>query len=186
MTRRKVHRSQIEPHRDGYGVVLVTNSYVFMGLPLHILLVHVLVVLGPLTALAVLLHAFWPAARPRLGFVTPLAALVLLVITPIAVDAGEALEEHVTITPAVADHVVLGQTLLPWSIALFVVALALYGVHGYLLRGPLAARVTPALRWGATVVLWGASLAIAGGYLVDVIRIGDAGARAVWGSTYGG
>ena len=49
------------------------------GLPAHPLIVHATVVLVPLGALLVLLHAVWPAARRRLGVVTPLVALVGLV-----------------------------------------------------------------------------------------------------------
>ena len=35
------------------------------GLPTHAIVVHATVVLLPLAALVVLLHAFWPAARRR-------------------------------------------------------------------------------------------------------------------------
>ncbi len=161
------------------------NDYVIAGLPLHPLLVHVVVVLGPLTAIAVLLHAFWPAARRRLGFVTPLAALVLLVITPITTEAGEALESVVAPTPAVIEHAELGMTLLPWTVAIFVVALALYVAHRFVLRGRLGERMPSAGRWSLTSLLWAAALVAAGGYLVDVIRIGDAGARAGWGGVAG-
>ncbi len=37
------------------------------GLPAHPLLVHAAVVLVPLAAIGVVLIAFWPAARARLG-----------------------------------------------------------------------------------------------------------------------
>ena len=50
------------------------------GLPTHAIVVHATVVLLPLAALVVLLHAFWPAARRRLGIVTPLLAGVALVL----------------------------------------------------------------------------------------------------------
>ena len=39
----------------------------FNGLPLHILLNHFIVVLGPLTAILAILCVVWPAARRRLG-----------------------------------------------------------------------------------------------------------------------
>ncbi len=165
--------------------VAIVNDFVVGGLPLHPLLVHLVVVLGPLTALAVLLHAFWPAARRRLGFVTPLAALVLLVVTPITTEAGEALESQVTPTPAVLAHVALGETLLPWTIGLFAAALVLYAVHGFVLDGPRPMRMTTALRRAVIVVLSIAAVTVAAGYLVDVIRIGEAGARAVWGGAVG-
>ncbi len=157
------------------------NGYVIAGLPLHILLVHVIVVLGPLTALAVLLHAFWPAARRRLGVVTPLAGLVILVLTPITVDAGEALQQVVGTTQAVAAHVERGMTLQPWSIGMFVVALAEWLWWRFALGGALGVRMTTPVRWGGTAVLWVAAAIVAVGFIVDVVLIGDSGARAVWG-----
>ena len=63
------------------------------GLPLHPLIVHVIVVLVPLTALAIILGTLWPAARRRLGIVTSLAALVLVILVPITVAAGQSLEQ---------------------------------------------------------------------------------------------
>jgi hypothetical protein len=63
-------------------------DYEFNGLPVHILLVHLVVVLVPATALCLLLTAFWPAARRRLGFVTPLLALLALIAVPFTRAAG--------------------------------------------------------------------------------------------------
>jgi hypothetical protein len=37
-----------------------------MGLPAHVLLVHFIVILAPLTAVLAILYAVWPAARRRL------------------------------------------------------------------------------------------------------------------------
>jgi hypothetical protein len=161
------------------------NSYVFAGLPLHILLVHVIVVLGPLTALAVLLHAYWPAARRRLGVVTPLGGLVILVLTPLTQRAGEALQLRVGTTPQLATHVERGETLLPWSLALFLVALAEWAWWRLALGGPLADRFTPALRWGGSAVLWAAAAVASVGFIVDVVLIGDSGSRAVWSGIVG-
>ena len=159
------------------------NLDTFAGLPLHILLVHVLVVGGPLTALAVLLHAFWPEARRRLGIVTPIAGLVFLVLTPITVNAGEYLQTIVNTTPAVALHVERGLTLQPWSVALFAVALAEWAWWRFALGPVYGPRLTPAVRWGGTGVVWLAAAVIAIGFLIDIVLIGDSGARAVWGST---
>ena len=166
------------------------------GLPAHILLVHAVVVLVPLTALAVLLHAVWPAARRRLGVVTPLAALIVLILVPITVSAGEALEATVGVTPAVQKHADLGQTLLPWAIALFVIALIEWVWYRFVLGAagadssdadsPLAARMPRAGRVASVAVIALAAIVIAGGALIDIVLIGDAGARAVWGGIAGG
>lgn len=162
------------------------NLDTFAGLPLHILLVHVLVVGGPLTALAVLLHAFWPEARRRLGIVTPVAGLVILVLTPITVRAGEYLQAVVGTTPAIALHVERGLTLQPWSVALFAVSLAEWAWWRVALGPAFGPRLTPTVRWGGTVIVWAAAAVIAIGFLVDIVLIGDSGARAVWGNTLHG
>ena len=65
------------------------------GLPTHAIVVHATVVLVPLASLVVLLHAFWPAARRRLGVVTPLLAGVALVLVPLSTESGEDLEHPV-------------------------------------------------------------------------------------------
>src|SRR4051812_20685974 len=108
------------------------NLDTFNGLPLHVLLVHAVVVGVPLAALFVVLHAVWPAARRRLGFVTPVVAGVALVFVPITTNAGEWLQDHINATGALEEkikrHADLGETLLPLVIALFVVAVALWSL----------------------------------------------------------
>jgi hypothetical protein len=152
----------------------------FLGLPTHILLVHFVVVLTPLAALAVLLHALWPAAARRLGVVTPLAALIVMVLTPITTSAGEELETKVGVTPEVALHAELGETLKYWVIPLFVVALAewIFTRWG---ADALAKRLTPTAVLGIRVLIMAAAVVVAVGTVIDVALIGDAGARAVWG-----
>ena len=149
------------------------------GLPLHPLIVHAVVVLVPLTALALLLSTFWPAARRRLGVVTPLAALVALILVPITVWAGEALAAQVGLIPAVQTHEGWGRMLLPWVMWMFVVALGQWiwyrwGVPRVRERSRTATRVM-AVVWAALAVV------TAGGALVIVILTGESGARAVWG-----
>jgi hypothetical protein len=151
-----------------------------LGLPTHILLVHFVVVLTPLTCLAVLLHALWPAAARRLGVVTPLAAFVVMVLTPITTSAGEQLEAQTGVTPAIQLHAQLGETLKYWVIPLFVVALAewLFTRWG---AAALATRMTPTGVLGIRLIVMIAAVVVAVGTTIDVALIGDAGARAVWG-----
>jgi hypothetical protein len=96
------------------------------GLPAHILLVHVVIVLVPLSALCLVLSAWWPVARRRLGILTPLLALGALVAVPVTTHAGEWLLQRVAPTPLIARHVTLGKELLPWVIAMFVIAVLSY------------------------------------------------------------
>jgi hypothetical protein len=132
----------------------------------------------------VLLHALWPAAARRLGVVTPIAALVVLVLVPITVNAGEALETMTGVTPQIQRHADLGNGLLPWVIALFVVALAEWAWTGLAVRFA-AERFTPGVRLAVRVVLAVAAVVVAVGTTWDVVLIGDAGARAVWGGLGG-
>ncbi len=92
------------------------------GLPAHALLVDVVVVLVPLAALLVVLSALWPAARRRLGVLTPVIALVALVSVPLTTHAGEWLEHRVPPDELVRRHAELGDGLLPWAGGLFVLA----------------------------------------------------------------
>ena len=96
------------------------------GVPTHAIVIHATVVLVPLAALVVLLHAFWPAARRRLGVVTPLVAGVALVLVPLSTDSGENLERQVGHSALVERHAQLADGMLPWAIGLFVVAAGLW------------------------------------------------------------
>ena len=59
------------------------------GLPAHILLVHAVVVLVPLSALLIVLVTVWPAARAWLTPATAVVAIATVVSVPLATDAGE-------------------------------------------------------------------------------------------------
>jgi len=166
--------------------LVVTNvNYEFAGLPLHVLLVHAVVILMPLAAIAVVLHAILPAARRRLGAVTPIAALIVLVLVPITVAAGEHLKTLVVVTPAVERHEELGRTLLPWAIALFVVAVADWVWFRFFVGPTSELQVSSMLRRVVLIVLIVASVVVATGSIVDVVLIGEAGSRAVWGGLVG-
>lgn len=92
------------------------------GLPAHVLLVHFLVVLAPLTAVLAVLCALWPAARRRLAWPVLALAAFCLVLTPITTEAGEWLEHRVGRSPLVHTHAELGDTMIYVSAALFVAA----------------------------------------------------------------
>ena len=149
------------------------------GLPLHPLIVHVIVVLVPLTALAIILGTLWPAARKRLGVITPLAALVLVVLVPVTVAAGQSLEQVVGERPGVLQHASLGGMLLPWAIAMFVASAAQWAWYrwGVPRATPEHARRTTAI----SIVIGVVAVVAAVGAVVMVVLIGESGARAVWG-----
>ncbi|WP_448631461.1 hypothetical protein [Cellulomonas soli] len=167
------------------------------GLPAHVLLVHAVVVLVPLAALMAVLAAAWPAARRKLGFLTPLVGLLALGGVPLATEAGEWLEEHVPESPLVERHTQYGDAVLVWAVALFVVTCVIWWGGRMADRAAKAAAAasagspdgTTAVRSGsaawasapwARALVGLVTLVIAGGATLAVYRAGDSGARAAW------
>jgi hypothetical protein len=167
------------------------------GLPAHILLVHAVVVLVPLTSLVLLLVALWPAARPRLAVAGAVLGVLTLVSVPLTTEAGDWLEHRLPSTPLLRVHTELGDYLLPWVIGLAVLGLALGAREVLAARqaraagradGPGAAIATHARRPRvnapggpvATVVLAVLVVVVAVGSVTTTYRIGDSGAQAAW------
>ncbi|WP_210508934.1 DUF2231 domain-containing protein [Naasia sp. SYSU D00057] len=148
------------------------------GLPLHPLLVHSVIALVPLTAIAVVLHVLWPAARRRLGAVTPLLGLALAVATPVTVLAGRDLRAQVGPIPAVDRHAALGETMTFWAVGLLAVSAAAYAWFRWRDRLRLSRSTVVVL----TAVLAVVSIGVSIGALAMVVLVGDSGARAVWGT----
>ncbi|MFF8942694.1 DUF2231 domain-containing protein [Streptomyces sp. NPDC014864] len=150
------------------------------GLPAHVLLVHIVVVLVPLSALVLVVCAIWPQAARRLGLALPILALVALASVPLTTEAGEWLERHVDSDPLVRNHAELGDGLLPWAIGLFVLAAGVWWIARRTPAEGTGARPGSVLRIVAAVL----SVAVAAGATVDVYRIGDSGAKAAWHDAY--
>ena len=149
------------------------------GLPLHPLVVHAVVVLGPLAALTGLAYAFVPRWRWLLRW--PLVALSVLtaVAALLATQSGESLlEARPELEPLVEEHEERGELLrnvaLGYAIVSLVAAWALGGVSA--LASGKGGRET---RFGIPVVVVLAVGAVA--MLVTLFLAGDSGARAVWG-----
>jgi hypothetical protein len=151
------------------------------GLPLHVLVVHAVVVLVPVAALAVVLSTWWPRARTRLGIGTLAVAAAALAVIPVATSAGEWLEERVPETSLVEEHTSMGESLLPWVIALVAVAAVVWWLDGA--SGRRRARGVGPVRLedrSTHVVLGLLAVVVALGSVVTVYRIGDSGAKASW------
>lgn len=149
------------------------------GLPTHILLVHAVVVLIPLAGLLTVLAAVWPAARRRLGVITPLVALAALIVVPVTTEAGEWLLARVHQTPLIAEHVELGDTMLWFAIGLFVVALIAWGLPTAVVKST----GRPPAPW-LGVVIAVLAVVVAGAATFQVVRVGEAGSRAVWEGSF--
>ncbi|MEU5261509.1 DUF2231 domain-containing protein [Amycolatopsis sp. NPDC021455] len=152
------------------------------GLPAHVLLVHAIVVLLPLSALLLVLTALWPAARAKLAGPNAILSVLVVVLVPITTEAGEWLERRVAPTPLVRAHTELGDTALWVAIPVAVVALLVWWRRRESVRAETAGRRTflaPAST-AVTVVLSVLAVVAAGAAVYDVYRIGDSGAQASW------
>lgn len=163
------------------------------GLPAHVLLVHAVVVLVPITVLLLLATVLWHGTHRRLGVATPLVALLTLVFVPLTTSAGEWLRDHVADTPAVERHASMGDSLLPWVAGMFVLAAAVWFIRWRAEReapprssGVLGATDAFLVRRAQVtrIVLAVLAVVVSVGALVSVIRIGDSGARAAWQGNY--
>lgn len=148
------------------------------GLPAHVLLIHVVVVLIPLAALLAILGVVWPRVRRRLGIITPLTALTGLIFVPLTTSAGEWLRDRVPSSDLVRRHAQLGDGLLLWAALLFALAAGVWlldvsATRGWQLPAALLSRATRTISTALLVVV--AVVAV-----VQVYRIGDSGAKVAW------
>jgi hypothetical protein len=144
------------------------------GIPAHALLVHGMVVFAPLTALLEILCAFWPAARRRLVWLVLAFAVVTTVLTPLTTSAGEwLLEQGGPARPILEEHADRGEWMIYFSVAMLIVAVALVALHWAESRADKPRKVAAAVLAVVTLVVGVSSI-------VAVVRIGDAGAQAVW------
>lgn len=143
------------------------------GLPAHILLVHLVVVLAPLTAVLVSLSAVWPAARRRLVWLNLALAAIVVILTPITTEAGEWLEHRAGQNPLLRNHTHLGDTFIYFALPLLLVAGLVAVVH---LREAKDRALPRALVVAVAILAIGVGIAST----VQVYRIGDSGAQSVW------
>jgi len=156
------------------------------GLPAHPLLVHAAVVLVPLAALLVLLHACVPAARARLGLVTPVVAVLALGAAKLAESAGESFEKVVRTRPgtdlaALHRHAELGEAAVLWAAAVAVVGVAVWALHDPRLAGVRERLRVPDARWVRLVGAVAAVVVLVGGVYATVTA-GHSGAALTWSS----
>lgn len=150
----------------------------FHGLPVHVLLVHAVVVLMPLCGLLLALSSVWPAARHRLAAPNALLGLSLLALIPITTSAGEWLQGHVDNDPLVRHHAELGDTAIWFAVPLAVLSVVIWWRNREIESGP--SRILAPRSIAVAAVLAVACVAAAGAATWDIYRIGDSGAKAAW------
>jgi hypothetical protein len=153
------------------------------GLPAHILLVHAIVVLLPLSAALLAVTAFWPVARRRLAGPNAILALVVVMLVPLTTSAGEWLEHRVPRSDLVHQHAELGDTAIYYAIPIAVLALLVWwrqresaSPRRRTFLAPASPRVT------AVVAVLAVVVAFAGVY--GTYRIGDSGSKAAWTGSF--
>lgn len=182
-------------------------DYEFAGLPLHVLIVHLVVVAVPLVSLLLVVVAAWPAARRVLWIPVAAAALLLIPLALVTIEAGEWLEARVPDAPLIDAHTSLGESLVPWMWALAIVGLLIaawalveraarrraaragVGADGVPVdaRGDARGGARPIGR-GTTVAV-GALLTVlavvaGAGATWTLVQIGESGSRAVWEGSF--
>jgi hypothetical protein len=160
------------------------DIYVVNGLPLHILLVHAVVILVPLTALCVVVAAVWPAMRRRIGIVNALLGLVLIGLIPLTTMAGEWLRDRVPATPLIAKHADLGDALWPWTLSLGILGIVTW-LWYFVGDRRDRRRSTGAIgRRVVAVVIALAAIGIGGFATWQTVQVGESGSRAIWQNSF--
>ncbi len=137
-----------------------------LGLPVHVLVIHAVVVLLPLMAVVTVLLALRPRWSQRTAQLVVLGNVAVTGLAFVASQSGEDLRRRLAASPAIREHAERGD-LLPWvSVALLAVS-----VGTLLLRGrgrgraPLGVAVTSLVALAA--IGW-------------TVVVGHTGAEAAW------
>ena len=120
-----------------------------------------------------------------------IAAAVLLPLGLVTIEAGKWLEARVPEAPLIQAHTAQGEGIVPWLIALLVLAVVDRRVGGRRARGAATRardgapqRPGRGIRIAVGVVLTLAALAVAAGSTWTIVQIGEAGSRAVWEGSF--
>lgn len=162
------------------------------GLPAHVFLVHIPIILVPLVAVGAVLM-LWPSLRRRFGWALVVLAAVAAGSTVLAEGSGKTLRDYVKRTDLVRQHTDIGGNLQPWAILLFLLVFATVAWDWWTRRqagekpgGPsdgveLAGRSLSASavqRLGLGLAALAVVVAGVSGYWI--YRIGHSGAKASW------
>ena len=150
------------------------------GLPAHPLVVHVPVVLIPLTLILAIVAVAWPGGRRWLSLAVLIGATGSMLGAQVAVMSGDWLEEHVESSSLIHDHAELGEGARTFAILMFLAAAAFF-VREWRDRLPGGDRLGRILApRGVAVALSVLLLATAVLTTVWVVRAGHMGAKAAW------
>jgi hypothetical protein len=151
------------------------------GLPAHILLVHGVVVFGPLAGLAAVVYGLAGRTRRYLAWPLGVLALILAPMALITAQAGEQLQETRGATDAIQAHARQGDILkIAAVVFFFVVVLMLAATFA-----PLAERIPAlaALQRSRPARMAALALGVLAGLFViyQSVITGHSGSFSVWG-----
>lgn len=152
-----------------------------LGLPVHALVIHAVVILAPLAALSAIAYVLRPAWRRVLRWPTGIAAVITGVTAFVAAESGEQLQVRVSQTRASSTDFDLLGVHVEWGdrarIACLVFMVLVLAAVLFVRPPEQEQPRTHPLEVLLTVVVVLASVAV----LTTVILAGHAGSRVVWG-----
>lgn len=155
----------------------------FFGLPAHPLIVHLPVVLIPVTALLALAAVVWRRHRRLLSLLVAGLASIGALSAILAAGSGEALQERVSQDNAlISQHAELGESLRLFAV-LFAGAAILFAIQNrpeWLRIGADSALGRLARSRGAGIAVTALVLVTAALSITWTVRTGHSGAEAVW------
>ncbi len=151
------------------------------GLPAHVLLVHIPVVLIPLGA-AGAVAMLWPRVRQMIGWWVAGVLVIAGIATQLAIESGKSLREYVHRTALVREHVRIGENVRPWLLLMFLALVGVMIVDQMMKRRGEPTTGRDPLRI-AGIVLAVLSILFSAMSVYWIYRIGHSGSKAVWQPT---
>jgi hypothetical protein len=137
-----------------------------LGLPVHVLVVHAVVVGLPLMAVVTAVVALMPALRLRFAWPVVVLDAGVVVATFVARESGEVLQQLLGGSVA-QQHGALGRNLLWFAVLVLAAAVAVALTRRPRRSGPATAAVALTVVAGVLATWW-------------TVRVGHTGAEAVW------
>jgi hypothetical protein len=132
------------------------------------------VILLPIAAISLVVVAAIPKARRVYGPIVFAVALFATIAVFMAQQSGESLQEQVKKSELVEEHAEMGETVLPWAIAVTIMS-AIVAAEPYARKR--LGKVSPHV---VTAILVGGSLIVGIGATWTVVEVGHSGAKSVW------
>ncbi|MFV0252649.1 MAG: DUF2231 domain-containing protein [Beutenbergiaceae bacterium] len=164
-----------------------------LGLPMHILVLHAVVVLGPIAAISAIAYSVRPTWRWYLKWPTLMLAVIAGIAAFVTGQSGEALQQQMIANGAagellqnINDHAQAGKVAAALGIAFMVVTIAAVwfvlpaGPHPGQSEAKSGLRLNPVVRQ----VTAGLTIAVAIALIVAIALAGHLGATAAWDGVF--